>query len=394
MGKSAGYKVRGEKDEVVFKGVVYKDVVKNNAPEREYFCLTEDDVEKVSEIKDFLSVSTDKESTENQYDECPEEGLPTLEWNRLFEPSDRKAPLYVPWAHAKKAFAFLKSASTVVGEQHWGIPKPMTTPFKDMQLQQKAKVQNEEGEDVRDENNDVKWKNTGEKIDVPAAIRSFFAFQVDTTPASEEAARVLIEERNIAADNRVAGQYGSLFLKGAGREDDYLNQVDQINNEHFDREHKVNNPRELIQMIEAANKLNYQELLNFSAAKLASGIRINDLWRLRALFGFSPTGDYTDKTYKVSVSEDPKEDQEVAGYFDTLDKNKWYVPSEDKNALHFSKTTVEDAYLEDTVKNQYTKIHDNEAVMRGIVTEDYQQNWTEAKDMDGNLICVRNALIV
>lgn len=227
-------------------------------------------------------------------------------------------------------------------------------------------------------------------IDNRDAIKNFFAFQVDQSPETEEAAIEEIKGRNAEKNNEVAGQFGSIHLKGAGRADLYLNQ-----NQHgyfFPRELKVNNPRELIDMIEAANKLHYQELLDFSSAKLASGIRINDLWRLRAIFGFTPTGDYTNLGY--TVVREGKEDEKVAGINDLLEENSWFDPAKDQHAKFHYVDTVEDDYVPgDALNAKYTNIEDKDA-MTQIMDQDYPKGWTSVKKKNGDVICMKNGLIM
>lgn len=328
---------------------------------KDVICLTEEQLNKVAMIK---LATEDAEPGKNR---CSAENLPVIDWVKDNYEKD------IPWKRAKKVFTFLQETRINKGSSMYELPKPMTTAFKEMKL-----VSTDED-------------SKGEKIEVPAGVKSFFAFQVNAEPTLEEA-QALIEERNEKHGEAVAGEYGSLYLKDFGQTDEYLNQVGQ-NPGLFTREEKVNNPRELVKIIEAANRLNYQELLNFASAKLASGIRINDLYRLRALFGFSATGDYTDRTYWVH--QDGKEPEKVVGFFDLLDEHKWFDPNDDKNALYFSnkdKLTVDESYLRKNVDAAYTKINDNAAAMEAIIAKDYPA-WTaatETKEIDGKPVCKRN----
>lgn len=260
----------------------------------------------------------------------------------------------------------------------------MTGAFQDMKLTDKS-------EDKSD-NTDVKekWK----EIEVPAGIKSFFAFEVNTDLGSTkfDTVKEALVARNAASDDAVAGEFGSLFLQDFGQTDEYLNQKEQDTHPDWAREYTVNNPRELVKLIEGASKLNYQELLNFAAAKLASGIRVNDLYRLRALFGFSATGDYTDETYRVQLPN-KMEPEEVIGYHTLLNSHKWFDPNEDKNAVYFAnknnKLTVDESYLPANVV--YTKINEP-AAMKAFLDSQYGQypaGWTEAWDASKNPICVQ-----
>jgi hypothetical protein len=254
----------------------------------------------------------------------------------------------------------------------------MTGAFKDMKLTDKS-----DDTSINTDN-----KETWKEIEVPAGIKSFFAFEVNRDPESRgyASAEDALVKRNTDAEDAVAGEFGSLFLKDFGQTDEYLNQKEQ-NTHKFPRKYTVNNPRELVKLIEGASKLNYQKLLNFAAAKLASGIRINDLYRLRALFGFSATGDYTDATYHVKPAG-KSEAEEVIGYNTLLSNHKWFDPDEDKNAVYFAnknnKITVADRYLPANVN--YTKINEP-AAMRAFLDNQYP-GWTEAKDANGKDLCV------
>merc|ERR1712096_338698 len=284
---------------------------------------------------------------------------------------------------AKKVLFYLTAKETIVPASNFNLPKPMTGAFQDMKLTDKS-------EDKSDNtNNKERWK----EIEVPAGIKSFFAFQVNTNLGSTEFDTVkdALVARNAASDDAVAGEFGSLFLQDFGQTDEYLNQQEQDTHPDWAREYTVNNPRELVKLIEGASKLNYQELLNFAAAKLASGIRINDLYRLRALFGFSANGDYTDETYRVQLPN-KMEPEEVIGYHTLLNSHKWFDPNEDKNAVYFAnknnRTTVDESYLPANVV--YTKINEP-AAMRAFLDSQYGKypaGWTEAWDAKKKPICV------
>lgn len=336
---------------------------------REVVCLTELELEKVGLLKDGKEQSEGpaKEQWQRELIEktCGQKDLDVIPGSFLTNPT-----IGITWERAQKVFTFLKSEHTRLpgGMTNYTLPKPLTSSFAKMKLTEKVSE------------TEVATHN------VPEGIKSFFAFQVNTDPEMDTL--TAIKEGNAAAGDAVAGEYGSLHMKKFGADDAYLNQTDQ-NPKLFPRELKVNNPRELLKIIEAANKLNYQELLNFSSAKLASGIRINDLWRLRALFGFSPTGDYTDRTYYVTPTGG-KPEEKVVGYFDLLDEHKWFDPKDDKNALYAAEDTVNPEYKPAAVEAAYTKIHDNEEEMSRIIENDLPAGWTEATDSKKNPICVRN----
>merc|ERR1712098_392021 len=331
----------------------------------DYFCLTEEQLNKVQILKEIQEILPGKETFD-----CGEgdEDLHVINWEEY------GLEARVPWETTKKALFYLTKIP-VIGASKWDLPKPMTGPFKDMTIADKSEDESEKTD------NKEKWK----QIEVPAAIKSFFAFQVNTTPSAEDAAKA-IEQGNATYKERVAGEFGSLFLTNLGRDDEYLNQREQ-NTHDFDRENKVNNPRELVKLIEGSSELNYQELLNFAAAKLASGIRVNDLYRLRALFGFSASGDYTDETYLVQ-RENKIDPEEVVGYQALLRNHKWFDPNEDKNAVYFAnkdkKLTVDRDYLPENIT--YAKI-DDAAEMKKILARDYPTGWTEAWDVNKKLIC-------
>jgi len=354
-------------------GDEYAAVVFHSTGEgNDIICLTDYELGKMGTLK---SMKEDAEPAAEQWKralikgECGDENLAMIPGVAIEE-------LKIKWPTAKKMFTFLQSEHTRLpnGTTKYELPKPMTSSFAEMKLTEKIS------------------ETETETYELPAGIKSFFAFQVNAAPGMKpEEREEVIQERNNAAGDAVAGEFGSLYLQKLGKDDEYLNQADQ-NQGEFSREVKVNNPRELIKIIEAANKVNYQELLNFSSAKLASGIRINDLWRLRALFGFSPTGDYTDKTYYV-VQKEGTEGEKVVGYFDLLKEHQWFDPKNDKNALYVSKQTVREDYMPAAVDAAYTKIHDNKEVMTRIINESGDfKTWINALDSDKKEICVRNEL--
>lgn len=334
----------------------------------EYFCVNEAQLRKLQYLKDVQELATTEKGNE-----CNNDDYKVIEWTQMGLEKE-----IVPWKTAKKVLFYLKNKETMVPASNYNLPKPMTGAFKDMKLTDKSEDKSINTDDKE------KWK----EIEVPAGIKSFFAFDVNTDLTSTEYDTVkdALVKRNADSKDAVAGEFGSLFLQDFGQTDEYLNQEEQ-DTHHWPREYTVNNPRELVNLIEGASKLNYQELLNFAAAKLASGIRINDLYRLRALFGFSATGDYTDETYRVLLPN-KMEPEEVIGYHTLLNNHKWFDPNEDKNAVYFAnknnKPTVDESYL--PANFEYTKINEP-AAMRAFLDSQYPAGWIEAWDANEKPIC-------
>jgi len=158
-------------------------------------------------------------------------------------------------------------------------------------------------------------------------IINFFQFTLE--PTTEDRETKIAQDKQECEENQgkycmVAGPYGTNNLENGGDQDCYLNEVFAAGQTPNDQ-NKVNNPRELLKLIDTADVLDFQNLLDLAAAKFASSIRRNDLYRLRAIYGFSPNGDYTEFTYTME-NENSMEPNEIKGMRNLLHENTWFNP--------------------------------------------------------------------
>jgi len=200
----------------------------------------------------------------------------------------------------KRAFHF----TTLTDHSNHKLPMPMPTKFEETEV--------------------IIGDDKENPIAMPADIKKFFQYTVvdEKTDAAQEAAihQEDVDDRHHAG---VAGKFGSLNIPEFGLNDEFLNPKGS----EYDPE-TVNNPRELIRLLKAAQYLNYGVLLKYASAKLATLISFNTAYRIRVLLGMPANGGYTLEGYINAAGE------KVKGLNDVKAEAPWFDMDKENDKVH------------------------------------------------------------
>jgi len=246
----------------------------------------------------------------------------------------------------KRAFHF----TTLTDHSNHKLPMPMPTKFSETEV--------------------IIGDDKDHPIALPEDIKKFFQYTVvnmKADAAQERAIRERDEEYSLHAG--VAGKFGSLNIPEYGLGDEFLNPAGSV----YDLE-TVNNPRELIRLMKAAQYLNYDVLLKYASAKLATLISFNTAYRIRALLGMAPNGGYTWEEYTNAAGEKVKglkEVKEEAPWFDMDKENDKVYKAVVKAYLKENITylTKEEALEEEKAKDNKMIPKDNKMIPEVIPDE-------------------------
>jgi hypothetical protein len=283
----------------------------------ESFCFTEEQTNLMKFFKEM------KENTaENETGKCDGEDVDVVSLPLKALPTTDTT--IVDLESLKRAFHFTE----LTAHSNHEFPMPMMKDFEE------AKILI--GED---------------QIDIPADIQNFFKYTVvaKETDAEQEQA-IKEEDSNDKAHAAVSGKYGSLNIPNYGINSLFLNPKGS----QYDAK-TVNNPRELIKLMKAAQYLNYDVLLKYASMKLATLIKNNTVNRIRALLGFSPNGDYTEHSYTNGDGD------VVTGITELKEESPWFDMDNDSNAKFvdvipaYKKENVKYAEITEELRNEAPK---------------------------------------
>lgn len=329
-------------------------------------CLTETEFQKLGFIKDLAEQAEYKNATDDEINFCEPMNLSNDVVKVLRIPYEKMSKVTTDLESVDKALYFLKEilADTYVSKQvnvagvempTMELPQPLNTNFNDMELHKKMEYERDYQDEkaritlatnkdrhIEDKETTITesmkaWVQSNKNSDnykssLTDDIKNFFTYKID--PAYKD--NTIVEEYEKKCEENkepycmVAGKYGSANLES--RLDCYLNEgADGLEL----NEMSVNNPRELLKLIDVANRMIFEDLLHLASAKFASDIRRNDLYRLRAMYGMQPNGSYTENTYTISSDG---EDVEIKGFENLKTENTWFKVDAGTEEFHHKLT--------------------------------------------------------